>query len=249
MVLLRRKGNKWKATHADWIQKQSFKHSETSPELAKLTPDELCLHLPRERDGWWSMIRTVNTPSKVVADISQSLGRMPSRTDGALPTITPGGHIIVAEAGRCVLPIEKIMLHALPVHRLKIPHDVSDKEISDMGGNMMHLQTVGVAMVLAMSLVDWLAPSARQPRAAPAAAPAFASTSTPNISKAAKPSRQRKRSSQLVADDLKLKRALKARFGLTKSRVKKSNSKTAIHQKKKPKHIACLRGTRWACGR
>ena len=38
---------------------------------------------------------------------------------------------------------------------MKIPEGVSDNDLDNMGGNMVHLQTVGVAMLLALSLVNW----------------------------------------------------------------------------------------------
>ena len=116
---------KWQQAHADWAAEHKFKLAEGNPRLAQLTPDQLRLHLPRERDGWWKLIRTAGDPAKVVADISQSLGRMPCRTDGALPTITPGGHIVLAGAARCLVPAEKLLLHCLPLHRMVIPQGVS----------------------------------------------------------------------------------------------------------------------------
>ena len=233
---------KWQQAHADWAAGREFKLAEGNPQLAQLTPDRLLLHLPRERDGWWKLIRTTTDPAKVVADISQSLGRMPCRTDGALPTITPGGHIVLAGAARCLIPAEKLLLHCLPLHRMVIPEGVSDSDLECMGGNMMHLQTVGLAMLLALSLVDWHNPAARAAPAKPAAIAVSA--------EAAMGVAQRKPKAATKWEK-KLEMQLKARFGMLpvskkvgkRSKLKKFNALLA----RMPEHKACLCGTRWAC--
>jgi site-specific DNA-cytosine methylase len=233
---------KWQQAHADWAAGREFKLAEGNPQLAQLTPDRLLLHLPRERDGWWKLIRTTTDPAKVVADISQSLGRMPYRTDGALPTITPGGHIVLAGAARCLIPAEKLLLHCLPLHRMVIPEGVSDSDLECMGGNMMHLQTVGFAMLLALSLVDWHNPAARAAPAKPAAIAVSA--------EAAMGVAQRKPKAATKWEK-KLEMQLKARFGMLpmskkvgkRSKLKNFNALLA----RMPEHKACLCGTRWAC--
>ena len=65
----------WREAHAEWEEGVEFKLAEGNPELVDSTPDRLLLHLPRERDGWWKLIRTLEEPHKVVADISQSFGK------------------------------------------------------------------------------------------------------------------------------------------------------------------------------
>ena len=204
---------KWQTAHPEWEKQQTFHLSEDDPQLAHLGPDSLMLHLPRERDGWWKLIRTMKEPGKVVADISQSLGRMPCRADGALPTITPGGHIVVAGAGRCLLPEEKLLLHGLPLHKIVIPEGVSANDLESMGGNMMHLQTVGLAMLLVLSIVDWSQPAAR---AAPAARPAIKQTLS-------KP--KRKKSVRQTLQERKQEQAIKARFGMIAKKVTKPSTK------------------------
>ena len=167
---------------------------------------------------------------------------MPCRTDGALPTITPGGHIVLAGAARCLIPAEKLLLHCLPLHRMVIPEGVSDGGLECMGGNMMHLQTVGLAMLFALSLVDWLNPAAR---AAPAKPAAIA------VSAEAAMGVARRKAKAATKWEKKLEMQLKARFGMLpmskkvgkRSKLKNFNALLA----RMPEHKACLCGTRWAC--
>ena len=95
-----------------------------------------------------------------MADLSQSINRAAVRTDGSLPTVTPGSHLVLREAGRVVTPIEKILVHGFPVHRMVFPAQVTDAELASMGGNTMHVHVVAVALMLATSLVDWTLPAA-----------------------------------------------------------------------------------------
>ena len=231
---------KWRQRHQTWSARQEVKDlAEGNLQWAELSPDKLFLHLPRERDAWWSLIRTFDEPCKVVADLSQNLDRMPCRTDGSLPTITPGAHIALGFAGRVLLPIEKLLLHALPLHRMVIPDGISDSELESMGGNMMHLQTVAVAMAVALSLVDWAHPHALLPTAVPAvpAVPAI-QASAPKLrkSKNGKPRRS-------IAEK-KLEIKLETRFGLHEGKARKTVATKAMKAKSCRGPI-CFRGTRW----
>ena len=122
---------------------------------------------------------------------------------------------------------------------------ISNSEIEDMAGNMMHLQTVGVAMLVAMHLVDWSSPAAR-----------FAVPAVPEISKPMSSIQKKARS---IAAQKKLEAKLSQRFGLSvriptnggKRKIKrtKSQGKTRSRRDKAdqmPLRKACLRGTRWA---
>jgi hypothetical protein len=60
-----------------------------------------------------------------------------------------------SELGRTIIPIEKLMLHAFPVHRMVIPKEITDKDMESLGGNTMHVMCVGVAMSMVLKLVDW----------------------------------------------------------------------------------------------
>ena len=125
---------------------------------------------------------------------------------------------------------------------MKIPEGVSDNDLDNMGGNMMHLQTVGVALLLALSLVNWddLAAQAAQEVSAAQAAPA---RKRKGLSK--KKAQVHEHHSSL---EKQRQQNLKARFGMIARKVTKpSQIKPAKKSKRIPKYRACLRGTRWAC--
>jgi site-specific DNA-cytosine methylase len=73
-----------------------------------------------------------------VIDVSQSLGRA-RFLHNVCPVITPGSRIWVSELHRFVSPMEKILLHLVPVHQLVWPEALTDTDVSCMGGNTMHL--------------------------------------------------------------------------------------------------------------
>lgn len=246
----RRGQAKWKLAHAKWEESQCL---IASP--AMLSSDQMLLHLPRERDVWAKLVaRTRTTGARLVADVSQSLGRNPARTDGTLPTITPGGHVLVEDAQRSLVPVEKLLIHALPLHLLKLPSCLSDKDIEKMGGNMMHLQTVAVAMMLALSFVDWSMSAARAAPPARSMPAARAALGAP-AAQAALALAQRQQSKRVEAllykrygypchGNRKPRGVPKAAKRSTKVRGK---GKTRGAQNSKlPKHVVRLRGTRWA---
>ena len=142
--------------------------------------------------------------------------------------------------------IEKLLLHCLPVHTMSF-EGITDAELEDMGGNMMHLQTVGVAMLVAIALVDWAQPGSRCGRLPQEGNMVLAFHAVPS---APMPAARKK---SLTAAEKKLERQLRERFGLKvgiKRRVKVDASRLKSQKKVKlpclPLHKACLRGTRWA---
>ena len=74
-------------------------------------------------------------------DVSQSVGW--SRARDVCPVVTPGSRIVVGELKRLVLPIEKCLVHLVPVHTLRWPSCLQDSDIADLGGNTMHLCAAG----------------------------------------------------------------------------------------------------------
>ena len=104
-------------------------------------------------------------------DVSQSLSF--SRFTEYIPTITPGSQIVIGQLRRLVVPIEKCLLEAVPVHEAIWPteEDFSDADIADLGGNTMHLMAVAKAMLCAAVLIDWSSPRASG-RVAPGSWPA-----------------------------------------------------------------------------
>ena len=237
----KRANPKWRQRHQDWSNKAQVPKVSTEGKLQwdQLGPDSLYLHLPRERDAWSKLIKQFDEPCRLVADLSQNLGRIPCRTDGSVPTITPGAHIVLGPVGRILLPIEKLLLHALPLHRMVLPDDISSSEIEDMGGNMMHLQTVAVAMAVALSLVDWGHPLAFQHTRAPAVQAVQAAqikrTKGRKNCQCDKPRKCRA--------EKQLELRLRARFGLKKGKIQ--NQRKVVAKPKKKSGPSCLRGTRW----
>ena len=237
------RSQKWKQRHAAWQLEHA--ESQIQPDPSMPSPDELFLHLPRERDVWKNLLTDKSMPRLAVADLSQSLGRVPLRSD-CTPTITPGSHVVVSEARRMLAPMEKLLLHCLPVHTMSF-EGITDAELEDMGGNMMHLQTVGVAMLVAIALVDWAQPGSRCGRLPQEGNMVLAVHAVPS---APMPAARKK---SLTAAEKKLERQLRERFGLKvgiKRRVKVDASRLKSQKKVKlpclPLHKACLRGTRWA---
>lgn len=130
--------------------------------VAGLSGDELFLHLPRERDAW-RILSASHPPGNLVADLSQTVTRACVRKDGKLPTITPGSVLAMGAAKRILSPLEKVLLHGFPVHRMKFPPHLTYRDMESMGGNTMHVHVVGAAIILLLSMVDWSLPAAGQP--------------------------------------------------------------------------------------
>ena len=244
------KRTKWREQHANWLKQRGVEQRSCQREGATPTPDELLLHLPRERDLWQNLVMTTNLkPEELVADISQSLGRVPVRSS-SLPTITPGAHIIVGEAKRALSPCEKLLMHGLPLHRMSLPESISDSDLETMGGQMMHLQTVGFAMLIGLALVDWMLPGARKPVEVEVTPPKRSKGSSSGPSGSMRQLQKKGR----VKREFKVEAKLRARFGMPiqMGKVSKplvSKKKAKVCKAKQPQqavHLACLRGTRWA---
>ena len=237
---------KWKTRHE--LYKEDFA-DDFNPTSDLVSPDELFLHLPRERDAWQILSRRKYVEGQdLIADLSQNLGRIPHGL-GRVPTITPGSHLVFGRAGRALAPMEKMLLHALPLHKMKFDHSLKDTDFEDMGGNMMHLQTVGVAMLVGMSLVNWASVDE-----AFAVVPAVAVKSEKSAVVPAVAVKSEKKPTHKLSAAMakKLESKLRSRFGIAcpKSQTKMvkhtTSKKMMATAGKKPHKIACLRGTRWA---
>ena len=97
----------------------------------------------------------------LVADVSQNVHRAPVCLDGLSPTITPGGVIAVKALGRIMVPLEKLVAHNFPVHKMRMPRNVTDKDLESLGGNTMHLASVGLALLIGAAGVDWSSSAAK----------------------------------------------------------------------------------------
>ena len=229
---------KWRELHA------SLEDSPQAAASPQCSPDDLYLHLPRERDAWRILSRACGEES-LIADLSQTVTRGASRTDHKLPTITPGSVLAMSKACRVLSPYEKILLHGVPLHRLVVPPKISQKQMEEMGGNTMHVHVVGAAMLFALALVDWQKPAANGAKLQCNCK--RSKVQGPSWSKVPKRS---KKSKPQNCDDQRMMLALRSRWLLPSSHDKKPNSKV-IKSKAKPKPLrltgkfSVLHGTRW----
>ena len=95
----------------------------------------------------WAELRAKHSQGDLFADVSQSLSRSSPRAGDVCPTLTPRGIVMAQRAGRPVAPIEKLILHGFPVHRMRIPASIDDVALAHLGGNTMHLKSVGLAVL------------------------------------------------------------------------------------------------------
>lgn len=146
------KGEKWKRKHCEFLKSRQ-QHGNT------LIPPASALKLTVAREvALWNTIRSTLPKQyrSLALDASQSIERCGARTDGSLPTITPQGRIVSSDLRRELVPEEKIILHAYPLHRLKLPPgSCSPAQLSSMGGNGMHCVVFGSVLLLVLSAVDW----------------------------------------------------------------------------------------------
>lgn len=148
----------WVRRHQQYKAKcatKSFKGSRSHGPSA----DDMLLAGDRVREAW-SLAARGRGPTAVM-DLSQNVDRAPVTIDGTTPTITPNGQILVAELRREMLPIEKLLLHGIPIHRARFPSELTDRNIASLGGNTMHVQCVGVALLCGMSLIKWDLPAVK----------------------------------------------------------------------------------------
>ena len=128
--------------------------------------DDLLLANAREREQWALLAQVkrlassgpavqVQRSNNFVADLSQNIDRCSYRFDGLLPTLTPHANIAVSALRRRIIPVEKLLLHGFPIHKIKFPASISDHDIASLGGNTMDLRCIAAALLLATSLVIW----------------------------------------------------------------------------------------------
>ena len=154
---------RWATRHREFCNSHGVPRGE-GPEA-----DMAGISAPREREAWTVLCRLFPS-AMLVADLSQCLTRTVCKTDGTMPTITPGAHLVVRALRRRVLPMEKLLLHAFPLHRLSLG-GLSETALSSLGGNTMHVQCVGAALAIALSLTrgDITKPTSPIARALPLA--------------------------------------------------------------------------------
>ena len=110
--------------------------------------------LPRQLRVW-AALKAKHPCGDLVADVSQSVQRAHGSCSGVAPTLMPGGVVILERAGRPIMAIEKLLLHGFPIHRMGMPTSTPNSVLSSLGGNTMHLKSVGLSLLLGISLIDW----------------------------------------------------------------------------------------------
>eukprot|EP00438_Fugacium_kawagutii_P030954 Skav228888 [mRNA] locus=scaffold194:149567:150337:+ [translate_table: standard] len=152
----RKRVTKWRELHAS-----ARCPGQSRPrELSMCSADDLFLHLPRTRDAWTVLQTKHLGAASLTADLSQSVTRAGVCTDGRLPCVTPGSILAVGAACRLVTPLEKLLVHGIPVHRMRFPPGLTPRELEAMGGNTMHVHVLGVAILMLLAFVNWDAPAA-----------------------------------------------------------------------------------------
>jgi site-specific DNA-cytosine methylase len=187
--------NKWQAKHAEFEMNHQthtsgglFLFGAESHRNTLPTADTMLLSSRRQR-AVWTAHATAKQHQNLVLDASQSIHRCGVRCDNTLPTVTPGSIILLSQLQRRLTPVEKIMVHQFPVHRMKWPVDsFSDQSLSQMGGNTMHVKVVAAVTMLSLQLVDWTANSGASFREHPGLA--ISNNRLPTISTAAAASAQ-----------------------------------------------------------
>ena len=139
-----RLGSKWQERHQNFQQQvPGFRGApQSSIPLASVRQQEL-----------WRLLHQRAGSKDIIADVSQGIDRQHARIDGVCPTITPRGVICVGVRNRPLVAIEKLVLHGFPMHRVSIPSSVSNEALGKMGGNTMHVQCVGLALLMGISLL------------------------------------------------------------------------------------------------
>ena len=145
---------KWVLRHHALRQKLSLDTSATFAQPIIIIPS--CT--PRENDLLALVMAKHNfNGSTLVVDVSQSAGRSPVRQD-ICPTLASSSRIVLLESdgkSRILSSLDKLALHWFPVHKLQLPKGISEHDMASLTGNTQHVGTCAVAIIIAMSLVNW----------------------------------------------------------------------------------------------
>ena len=143
--------SKWRSKHVAYRRKMGL-GSSTSHSAG----DALGLTSLRQRDALQCLV-DANPGKSIIADVSQNVDRSRVATNGVCPTITPRCVMCVMALKKIVSPMETLSLHLFPVHKMNIPMSVKPAALQSLGGNTMHLKSIGLAMCMALAMVK-LAP-------------------------------------------------------------------------------------------
>jgi site-specific DNA-cytosine methylase len=134
---------RWRKKHAKFAAAKRVRQSGDG---------DMAVTTERGRDAW-SLLKAHHGARKLVADVSQSIERAAVRTDGCLPTITPKGCCCVGDLMRPLIGAEKLLVHGFPLHKMSTPRSLTHAQLGNMGGNTMHLMSVGFVMLVGLKLV------------------------------------------------------------------------------------------------
>ncbi|CAE7390415.1 xorIIM [Symbiodinium natans] len=93
----------------------------------------------------------------VILDVSQSLGRAPMLS-GVCPCLTRGAQPVMISGdgrGRLLSSHECLALMGFPLSMTTMPTSVGDAALHALAGNSMHITSIALATMLAISLVNW----------------------------------------------------------------------------------------------
>lgn len=96
--------------------------------------------------------------SCLVVDVSQSAQRATVGLDGEVTVLTTKCKPIVCfgdGSTKLIEPEERLLLQGIPLHKYRIPKKLSPRDRDALAGNAMHCGIAELAIMMAMSLVDW----------------------------------------------------------------------------------------------
>ena len=140
---------KWQVCHQEIRAQHRLPLDEVFPIISGLTP--------REQDVW-NLVRQMNpSAATLAADVSQSANRLPVRSDGTIPVVTPGSKIVLMAPHllRVVTGKDKLLAAEAPVDSFVLPPGTGDRQLGRWGGNTMSLRCVSVAWLVGILMVDW----------------------------------------------------------------------------------------------
>ena len=99
-------------------------------------------------------------PNTFVADVSQNAGRVPWGISGEVPTLSCSGKIVSFDRStpntlKLVSAAEKLQLQGVDLSRVTIPKGMTELDMAKLAGNAMHVDIMALAMMLAMTMVNW----------------------------------------------------------------------------------------------
>ncbi|CAE7566651.1 unnamed protein product [Symbiodinium natans] len=116
--------------------------------------------LDANTDGWSERAKDVlqlawdrHRKSDMCIDVSQSIQRSKISFGGYIPCITPGACIYSVAANRVISSVEVMLLQGFPLHELEERVPVSCSALKKLAGNSMHVEAVGAASLVALSLL------------------------------------------------------------------------------------------------